>query len=124
MDWIALETRDGSTVFLPGEEIEGTVSWQLASPGTVELRLLWYTEGKGDQDSRLVATLPFPNPGGSEVRPFRVRLPAGPFSFSGRLLSLLWTLEAVAAPGPGPQRLAITVSPTRQEIRLGRASAG
>jgi len=124
MDWLAVETRGGSTAFLPGEEIEGTVSWQLASPGSVELRLLWYTEGKGDQDSRLVATVPFPNPGTNEVRPFRVRLPAGPFSVSGKLISLLWTLEAVASPGPAPQRLAITVSPARQEIRLDRAGAG
>ena len=117
-DWITLETRDGSTVFAPGEEIEGTVSWHLPGAKSLEVRLLWFTQGKGEQDSRLVATVPLPNPGENEVRPFRIRLPEGPFSFSGRLISLVWALEAVAAPGSRAQRLEITVSPTKREILL------
>jgi len=115
-DWITLETRDGSTAFEPGEEIEGTVSWQLAKVREIELRLIWFTAGKGEQDSRLVATVPFPNPGEHEVRRFRLRLPDGPFSFSGKLISLDWALEAVA--GSRAERLPITLAPGRREIRL------
>lgn len=127
MEWMRIETRDGVNAFLPGETVEGTVGWHFDVPAkSVELRLLWYTEGKGDQDVTVVESLPLPNPGRDEVRPFQIRLPAGPFSFSGRLISLVWALEAVAEPGSRAERLPITVSPTRQEILLssGVAVAG
>lgn len=126
-DWIRVETRDGSTAFLPGETVEGTVAWHFDGPATsVELRLLWYTEGKGDQDVGIVETVPFAGPAMDEIRPFRIRLPQGPFSFSGKLISLAWALEAVAEPGGRAERLALTVSPTRREILLpsGGAVAG
>jgi hypothetical protein len=123
-DWITLETRDGSTAFAPGEVIAGTVSWHLQGAESLELRLLWYTQGKGDQDSRLVTTVELANPGKNEVRPFNIRLPEGPFSFSGKLISLVWALEAVAAPGSRAERLEITVSPTREEILLPGSHAG
>jgi hypothetical protein len=127
MEWIRIETRDGVNAFLPGETVEGTVGWHFDVPAkSVELRLLWYTEGKGDQDVTVVESVPLPNPGRDEVRQFQIRLPAGPFSFSGRLISLVWALEAVAEPGSRAERLPITVSPTRQEILLssGVAVAG
>lgn len=127
MEWMRIETRDGVTAFLPGETVEGTVGWHFDSPAqSVELRLLWYTEGKGDQDVVVVESVPLPNPAADEVRPFRIQLPAGPFSFSGRLISLVWALEAVAEPGSRAERLPVTVSPTRREILLssGVAVAG
>jgi hypothetical protein len=119
MDVIQVETRDGANAFLPGEVVEGTVSWQLDRPATTaELRLFWYTEGKGDQDVQIVETVAFANPETQERRGFRVRLPAGPFSFSGKLISLLWALEAVLEPGSRANRLSLVVSPTRREILL------
>ena len=126
-DWIRIETRDGSTAFLPGETVEGTAAWHFEPPAkSVELRLLWYTEGKGDQDLGIVETVPFTDPGAEELRRFHVRLPQGPFSFSGKLISLAWALEVVAEPGARAARLALTVSPTRREILLpsGGAVAG
>lgn len=130
MSWIRIETRDGVTAFRPGDEVEGTVRWRLdPPPRSLELRLFWYTQGKGDQDVGIVATLPLADPGiegysegGSEgSRPFRFRLPAGPYSFSGKLISLLWAIEAVAeTAGSGAQaeRCEIVVSPTGREILL------
>jgi hypothetical protein len=123
-DRIQIETHDGSTDFLPGETVEGTVAWHFDSlVKSVELRLLWYTEGKGDRDVGVVATVPFAGPVMDEVRPFRVRLPQGPFSLSGNLISLRWALEVVAEPGARAEQLAITVSPTRREIRILPGSA-
>jgi hypothetical protein len=125
MDWIRIETRDGSTAFLPGETVEGTVAWHFDQPArSVELRLLWYTEGRGDQDVAVVETVPLANPGADESRPFSVRLPAGPFSFSGKLISLAWALEAVALPGARAERLPIAVSPTRRKILLRSGGGG
>jgi hypothetical protein len=119
MDRIRVEIQGGANAFLPGETVEGTVSWQLDGPAeTVELRLFWYTQGKGDQDVGVAATVPFANPGLADRRPFRVRIPEGPYSFSGKLISLLWALEAVAEPGPLAGRIEVTVSPTRREILI------
>jgi hypothetical protein len=119
MDTIQVETRGGVNAFLPGEVVEGTVSWQLDRPATTaELRLFWYTAGKGDQDLRVIETVAFANPEPQDSRGFRVRLPEGPYSFSGKLISLLWALEAVVEPGSRAERLILIVSPTRREILL------
>ena len=119
MGWIQIETEGGANAFLPGETITGTVSWQLDPPlENVELRLIWYTEGKGDQDLGIVETAQFRTPGIVDRRGFTIRLPEGPFSFSGKLISLLWALEVVAQPKDRAGRLPITVSPSRQEIVL------
>ena len=119
MEQIQIETRDGATAFAPGETVEGTASWQLEKPArTVELRLFWYTQGKGDQDVGVVLTVPFPEPALQDRRSFHVVLPQGPYSFSGKLISLLWALEVVAEPGSRAGRIEIVVSPSRREIVL------
>lgn len=119
MEWLQVEIQNGANAFLPGETVEGTASWQLDRPAeTMELRLFWYTQGKGDQDVGVVQTVPFPDPGLADRRGFRVVLPPGPYSFSGKLISLLWALEVVAEPGGRAGRTEITVSPTRREILL------
>jgi hypothetical protein len=119
MGWIRIETHGGANAFLPGETIAGSVYWELEPPLTdIELRLIWYTEGKGDQDSQIVETARFNSPEPAEGRGFNVRVPQGPFSFSGKLISLLWALEVVAQPNDRAERLPITVSPTRREIVL------
>jgi hypothetical protein len=125
MSWIQIETRDGVNAFHPGDDVEGTVRWKLDEPpSSFELRLFWYTQGKGDQDVGVVETLPFEAPAAEDRRPFRFRLPAGPWSFSGKLISLLWALEAVAEPGAQAERLELTVSPTGREIALPQGPTG
>jgi hypothetical protein len=125
MEQLSIEIQNGANAFLPGETVEGTVSWHLDRPAqTVELRLFWYTQGKGDQDVGVVSTVPFGTPEIQDRRPFRVTLPDGPFSFSGKLISLLWALELVVEPGSRSARTEITVSPTRMEILLSPATPG
>ena len=119
MSWIQIETTDGVTAFYPGDAIEGKAFWRLETPPrSVELRLFWYTEGKGEQDVGIVEAVAFVNPAAEDSRPFHLRLPEGPYSFSGKLISLLWALEVVAQPGEEAGRLEITVSPTGSEILL------
>lgn len=119
MDRIEVSTKDGRLSFLPGETIEGTVSWHLdEAPRSVELRLFWYTEGKGDRDLEIVRTFSFEAPGAEDRRGFRLEAPAEPWSFSGKLISLSWALEAVAEPGAKAGRTEILISPTGSEVRL------
>jgi hypothetical protein len=105
--------------FAPRETVEGTVSWRFASPpAKVELRLLWYTEGKGERDVEVIEAVPFAAPAAAERRAFSLRLPPGPYSFSGKLISLRWALEAVAEPADRSMRTEIVVAPNDREIRL------
>jgi len=117
---IQVETRDGRTAFNPGEEVEGTVRWQLVDrpPRSLEVRLFWYTEGKGGRDVGVVETLPLANPGSEGHQPFRFRLPDGPYSFSGKIIHLRWAIEAVAEPSDRAERLDIIMSPSGREIVL------
>lgn len=119
MEWIQVDTADGRLSFLPGETVEGVASWHLdAPPASVEVRLFWYTEGKGDQDLRIVHTVQLERPEADDRRAFQVQLPAGPYSFSGKLISLTWALEVVAEPGSRAGRTPLVLSPTGREILL------
>ena len=112
--------RRRSAAFEPGEELSGSASWQLDKPARdVELRLFWFTRGRGTEDAGVVQTIRFEQPQNGETRSFRVRLPEAPYSFSGQLISLVWALELVVEPSRQVVRREIIVAPGRQEVRLG-----
>lgn len=111
--------RGGRTVFRPGETIEGAALWELdAAPELAEIRLLWFTRGKGTEDGEVVATQRFDAPAAGDTRAFSLTLPPAPFSFSGRLVSVLWAVELVVKPGTRFVRAEIVCSPLEAEIRL------
>ena len=114
-----VEITGGKTRFRPGEKLEGVVRWEFAkAPESVTVRLSWRTKGKGTEDSSLVETVPFERPLASGQQAFHIPLPAGPYSFSGKLISLDWSVEAVAKPAGKSNRINITLSPTGDEILL------
>lgn len=111
--------REERTQFRPGEEITGAVLWELEqAPKLVELRLIWFTRGKGTGDSEIIGTQQFTEPQAGDTRPFTMRLPEAPYSFSGKLISLIWALELVAEPGTAFVRVEIQMSPNGTEIIL------
>src|SRR5215468_7453198 len=108
-----------SAAFEPGDEANGSASWSLVNPpNSVDLRLFWFTRGKGTEDVGLVKTLSFERPLAIETRSFRLRLPDSPYSFSGKLISLTWALEVVVSPSKQVVRREITIAPGRWEVRL------
>jgi hypothetical protein len=114
-----VEIDGGRTAFRPGEEVRGVVSWSLdESPTGVELRLFWRTEGKGIPDVGVVETVGFDGAGRADRREFRVRLPDGPYSFTGQLVSLIWAVEVVAEPGGAAASQDLVLSPTGNPIVL------
>jgi hypothetical protein len=124
MDLIELQTDDGRTAYLPGEALSGTVSWRLdAAADGVEVRLFWYTRGKGTTDVQVVKAQHFDSAGMSGQRSFRFVLPEEPYSFSGKLISLVWALEAVVQPGDRTQRLELVVGPGAREVVLDTVQA-
>ena len=119
MPTLSIQLESDKSAFRPGEKVAGTVSWQLEDhPREVELRLLWYTQGKGDEDAGLAETMSFDQPSPSDQRSFHFALPEGPYSFSGSLISLTWALELGTRPGDQCERREITLTPTGQEILL------
>lgn len=122
MDEIRVTTRAGQTAYRPGDQIEGSVSWNLPSPPTsVEIRLVWFTRGKGTQDVSVVESHSVAGPATMGDSAYRFLLPDGPHSFSGKLISLLWSVEAVAFNGSkmiGSGRQEFILSPDGQEIIL------
>jgi len=131
MSDLRVELLEGRTGFAPGERIRGTAGWRLADPAepaepteALEVRLFWYTEGKGERDVEIVATesLDSLSPEGS--REFTFTAPPAPLSFSGKLISLIWAVELVALPSGDAGRQQIVLSYSGEEIRLDSAPIG
>lgn len=119
MSVLGVATAEGRTSFEPQETIEFTASWQAENaPKSVEVRLVWYTSGKGDTDVRVVDRVVFDNPPSQESRHGSFLLPTGPYSFSGKLISLIWALELVLLPSDESTRVDLVVAPGGREVVL------
>jgi hypothetical protein len=123
MSELRIRLQNDRRAFSPGETVSGTVSWTVDEPpAKAELNLLWSTRGKGTQDVENVATIDFPDPQSRDSRSFRMPLPTSPYSFSGQLISLVWTLELNLDPGDQHAADEIVVAPSGQEVLLPRIS--
>ena len=119
MTGVHLEITGGKTRFLPGEMLQGVVHWELAkTPTFVEVQLTWRTRGKGTEDSAVAVHTRFENPARSDRKEFRLPSPRGPYSFSGKLVSLVWSVVALAHAVDESPHVDLTVSPTGEEILL------
>jgi len=109
---LTIEIRDSGTWFKPGETIEGTASWHLDEEAeAVEVRLFWFTQGKGARDVEVVTTRHMARPELSGTRSFEFDVPRGPYSFSGKLITLAWAVELVVLPGGETERRDLTIGP-------------
>lgn len=103
----------------PGEELAGVVSWAGAEGVEwVEVRLIFFTRGKGTQDVQVAETVRIDTPGAAGDREFAFVLPNGPYSFSGSLISLTWAVEVLTNGGKEAAREEFVLSPTGQEVLL------
>jgi hypothetical protein len=123
MDQLDISLRQDKTDYAPHETVAGDIRWRLeASPRRIEISLLWYTSGKGTRDVGVIGTLAIDEPNSVGTKDFAFTLPEGPYTFSGKLISLVWAIEATCSPGDNTVRQQIVVSPTRQEIALNSPS--
>ncbi|MGC4072837.1 MAG: hypothetical protein QM760_10005 [Nibricoccus sp.] len=110
---------DGRTDFRPGETLGVSALWALSEkPATLEVRLFWYTRGKGAEDVGVIAVQTIENAGAAGERSLSFKLPSQPWSFSGKLISLIWAVELVAEPGGHSARAEFALSPDGAEILL------
>ena len=116
---IRLGLRENKTALRPGETIAGAVLWEFENaPDLAEVRLLWFTRGKGTEDGSIVETVTIDAPPAADTREFSFAAPNGPYSFSGTLIALIWAVEFVAKPGGDFERIEITIAPDAREIVL------
>jgi hypothetical protein len=118
-DELSVQIAGGQTAFAPGDSLTGIASWNLPKPPReIELRLFWYTRGKGTSDVQVVHSIPIANPPSQDRHRFAFSLPDGPYSFSGTLISLAWGIEIVAEPKDRAERVEIVCAPGGREILL------
>ncbi len=127
---LELRLPEGRTGFAPGQPIEVEARWWLREPAeTIELRLVWYTSGRGDQDVEIVevrrllgaaqgAPANYYGQGQTGSRTVQLELPPEPYSFSGQLITLTWALELVVDEGRASTRRDIVSAPGGTEVRL------
>lgn len=123
MNDLRIELADGPAC-TPGAEIRARLAWNLdAAPESLELRLFWHTVGKGTEDVEVVERLALPPVASGDQR-VALRAPVGPYSFSGRLISLVWALELMAEPAGETARAELVIAPGGEEVRLGSSADG
>jgi hypothetical protein len=106
--------------YMPGERISGVLNWNLTKPPVmIDIDLLWYTEGKGDRDSGVVDKKTINDPPMTGSEEFSFIAPEAPYSFSGRLISLIWAVEATTKKGKESHSVNITISHSGEEVLLG-----
>lgn len=120
MSWMTLSLEKDRQWFEPGSNLEGKLAWSFDTEADrLELRLFWYTEGRGTQDVRIVADKVLEAPGSNGSRDFRFRVPEAPYSFSGQLISLKWAIEAIAEPENLVERIELLIGPRPVEVHPG-----
>lgn len=94
---LTITPTSGDSSRKPRGVLEVLARWSLPStPRSLEARLFWFTRGKGTEDVGVVAKELLPAPGAHGEHRVRFTLPDAPYSFSGRLISLIWAVELVA----------------------------
>lgn len=119
---IKIELAKQEANFIPADSIAGAVTWSEAEGTSLEVRLIWYTVGKGDRDFELVTSHLVSDfqPSGQEQ--FSFVAPTRPQSFSGKHISLQWAIEAIIFPDQTSERINLTISNSGAEIILGSVS--
>ena len=103
----------------PGETVEGTVRWSLEKPPKdLELRIFWFTRGRGTEEAESVLILPLGGEQSGE-RSFSHVLPGSPWSTDGKLISIIWGVELVEKWAGSLALEEFTVGPQRRAVVLG-----
>lgn len=103
--------------YFPGDTLQGEILWDLAQDSEeVILSLGWWTSGVGTKDESILDYKSWENPPRIGKERFSFTLPPGPFSFSGRLISLEWGLELSAKKSSGKTLQTFILSPSGQEL--------
>jgi hypothetical protein len=114
-----LELTLEKAIYQPGEIVRGRARWNLPKfTGSIEARLFFFTEGKGDQDLKVSGLGILNQKSASGEAPFEFQLPEAPVSMHGKFLSVFWAVEVLHIGGSRSVKIPIIVSPIGKEVEL------
>ena len=117
MNNVSIHLDHEAGCFTPGDTLAGTVEWAgAAKPRRVEVRLFWFTSGIALKQVGIVSRLVVKNHNQPNSARFEFILPAGPWSFSGPLLTLNWAAEVVLFPSKESAFATFTFGPNGTRI--------
>lgn len=118
---VQIHLDDDRRVYAPGDTLAGSFrveSWVAVPLEAVEVSVLWYTEGLGDEDMAVHYFERRSRDQGDVVdlrkpQPFQTRLPVSPLSYEGRIIKLRWCVRVRIFPMEGRDLV------TEEPIQLG-----
>lgn len=116
---IRIETENNQLSFQPGDVIPIQVNWDVSTTCDIEVDLCWSTKGRGTTDKFYAENQVIHlqgKPKGSKDLGFQA--PIGPYSFSGKLISLVWSIEATRKSDDEYGALEIIIAPQKKELIL------
>ena len=121
-----LKLNKNSNEYVAGEVIRGTAAWEALPEKTNKLsvRLIWYTQGRGDRDVELLESLDFEITSGMHrtgEQNFDFVAPARPYSFSGKLIELTWAVELIVYPTRDSVVEKLVIGPNGKMTELSRS---
>jgi hypothetical protein len=98
---VSLRLIGDSRIYSPGQMLSGEYFVDTTDPQeikAVELSVLWYTEGKGDEDLAVHHFQRIANDNGTDVdfrlsQQFRTALPNTPLSYDGVIVRIHWCVR-------------------------------
>jgi hypothetical protein len=89
-----VELDRDSAVYLPGEMLTFRCRVPDERVEALHVTVLWYTEGKGDEDKGILLEERVPGQELHDSERFEVRLPSSPLSYNGVILKIHWCVRA------------------------------
>jgi hypothetical protein len=122
---VSIRLDGNGRVYRPGDSLSGQYLIESLSPASVkaiELSVLWYSEGKGDEDLAVHDFRRRSADNGQPLdlawpEPFSVTLPQSPLSYDGLILKLRWCVRVRVLLQRGKDLVA------QKEFRLGDVPA-
>ena len=119
MNRLELNIEEGRLSFSPGEAVNVELEWELEERTTeIKLRLVWFTKTKGKPEFELIQEESISNPDLTGKRSFKFQIPIMPYSFQGKLFSLIWAFEAELIPGKRIFRQEISIGPDQKAVSV------
>lgn len=100
---------DEDLIVLPGQHLRGGFRVTSADPVYVkkaEISVLWYTEGKGDEDMGVVfldSVAEGQQLDAQQAFPFDVTVPDHPWSYDGKIVKIRWAVRVRLFPEHGSE---------------------
>lgn len=114
---VSIALDDPRAQHVPESTFAATVRWSGGEENTTGVvRLVWWTEGKGDRDFEIVAEHELDAVGGEGEAALEFTYPALPYSYSGKVVSIRWGIEAAFRPGKHLELLPLTMGPAGDAI--------